>query len=331
MKKTLYSLPKLYFYINSKRDITVTELRQLEELGYKTGKLKLDVRYLETCRDLRICPEFLKFKPPNLKVYALSKDLCINILIKKLKKVKSLLIKTERKFVIQKSKISSRLSLIERLCLVFVLNECYNKNLNTILMKQRRKLMNLWIKQRDKSPDFIKNYSKRELAIAEEEALRYGLNHHILPKNFDKNTMKVSIEQLAFLIQKNENIKFDEDTSDKIKFALKRFSTNAKRKCSSHLSNDNAIKICKFGKGKGIAILDSSDYYSKLDSIICDQSKFIQINQNTKSTFNNFKRKICPYFIRKYLKNYDSEVIRKLIPSGSKPGRIYEELISKTP
>ena len=43
MKKTLYSLPKLYFYINSKRDITVN----VEKLGYKTGKLKLDVRYLK--------------------------------------------------------------------------------------------------------------------------------------------------------------------------------------------------------------------------------------------------------------------------------------------
>ena len=58
IKKTFYSLPKLYFYISSKRDITVNELRQLEKLGYKTGKLKLDVRYLETCHDLEICPEF---------------------------------------------------------------------------------------------------------------------------------------------------------------------------------------------------------------------------------------------------------------------------------
>ena len=31
------------------------------------GKLKLDVRYLETCRDLAICPEF-KFKLLNLKI-----------------------------------------------------------------------------------------------------------------------------------------------------------------------------------------------------------------------------------------------------------------------
>ena len=29
------------------------------------------------------------------------------------------------------------------------------------------------------------------------------------------------------------------------------------------------------------------------------------------------------YFLRKYLKSYESEVIRKSIRSGSKPGRIY--------
>ena len=80
----------------------MNELRQLEKLGYKTGKLKLDVRYLETCHDLGICPEFLKFKPPNLKVYASSKDLFITILLKKIKEVKSSLAKTERKFVNQK-------------------------------------------------------------------------------------------------------------------------------------------------------------------------------------------------------------------------------------
>ena len=56
--KKVYSLLKFYFHINSKRGITVNELKKLEKLGYKTGKLKLDVRYLKTCRDLGICPEF---------------------------------------------------------------------------------------------------------------------------------------------------------------------------------------------------------------------------------------------------------------------------------
>ena len=65
-------------------------------------------------------------------------------------------------------------------------------------MMQRRKLIKLWIKQRDKSPDCVKKYSKRKLTIAE-EALRYGLNHHILPKNFDKNNMRANIFFFFFM------------------------------------------------------------------------------------------------------------------------------------
>ena len=79
---------------------TLNDLRQLEKFGYKTGKLKLDARFLETYLDLGVFPEFLKSKSPNLKVYASSKDLFLTVVIKKLE-VKSLLIKTERKFVNQ--------------------------------------------------------------------------------------------------------------------------------------------------------------------------------------------------------------------------------------
>ena len=73
----------------------------------------------------------------------------------------------------------------------------------------------------------------------------------------------------------------------------------------------------------GRAILDSSDYYSKLDFIVYNQSKFVQVNQNTKVHPIISKEKFVTYFLRKYLKSHDSEVIRKLILSGSKPGRIY--------
>ena len=50
---------------------------------------------------------------------------------------------------------------------------------------------------------------------------------------------------------------------------------------------------------------------------------FAQINQNAKVHPIISKEKSVTNYIHKYLKNYDSEVIQKLIPSGSKPGRIY--------
>ena len=78
--------------------------------------------------------------------------------------------------------------------------------------------------------------------------------------------MKGSIEQLAFSIKKNENIKFDEDNFNEIKFVLKRFFTNARAgslyincmfyKILKNLLNNITIKINKFDKDKGTAILD---------------------------------------------------------------------------
>ena len=67
--KCFTSLPKLYHSISKKRGIPVSLFRKNERLGLKVVKLKLDVNYFETCLDLKICPRFLKFKPPNLSVY----------------------------------------------------------------------------------------------------------------------------------------------------------------------------------------------------------------------------------------------------------------------
>ena len=37
------------------------------------------------------------------------------------------------------------------------------------------------------------------------------------------------------------------------------------------------MKICKFGKGRKVAILNLKDYYAKLELIVADTSKFVEI------------------------------------------------------
>ena len=69
------SLPKLYFRINNRRGIAISQLRQLERVNLKVVKLKLDLRYFHTCIDLSICPKFLKFKPPRISAYSRPADL----------------------------------------------------------------------------------------------------------------------------------------------------------------------------------------------------------------------------------------------------------------
>ena len=47
-------------------NITVQDLRKHEKLQYKKNKLKLDIDFLNNCKQLGVYPKFLIFKLPNL-------------------------------------------------------------------------------------------------------------------------------------------------------------------------------------------------------------------------------------------------------------------------
>ena len=76
---------------------------------------------------------------------------------------------------------------------------------------------------------------------------------------------------------------FDQETKDQIKHLFRILILNAKHRCFSKcilqralrlLSRNFDIKIYKFDKGRGVAVLDSKDSYAKLDLIVSDTSKF---------------------------------------------------------
>ena len=45
------------------------------------------------------------------------------------------------------------------------------------------------------------------------------------------------------------------------------------------LNKDPNIKVCKYDKGNGIAIVNTEDYYGKLDEIVNDKSKFVELKE----------------------------------------------------
>ena len=99
------SLPKLYFRINIRRGIAISQLRQLERVSLKVVKLKLDLRYFQTCIDLSICPEFLKFKPPRISAYSRPADLYQIGLKRKLLKVRKATKNMEKQYPFEKKRI----------------------------------------------------------------------------------------------------------------------------------------------------------------------------------------------------------------------------------
>ena len=176
------------------------------------------------------------------------------------------------------------------------------------------------------------NLSERKLSLNERNALKFGFSHPILPKKVEKDKIKCSIEKLVYTFTRNTGINVDEGMKDDIKFLLRKFTDDADRACMSRvnqsmhnalkkMSQDFSIKVCKFDKGNGLAILDSTDYDAKLHKIIQDKSKFVEIRQDTAIHPIIQKKNSIAYYIRRYLKNIEGYT--KLIPSGSKPGKLY--------
>ena len=63
--------------------------------------------------------------------------------------------------------------------------------------------MTLWKSQRRSTPDCLINISHRILTIKEEEALRYCLKHHILPRSVNDISVKTAIEKQIYYIKKD--------------------------------------------------------------------------------------------------------------------------------
>ena len=111
------------------------------------------------------------------------------VIFKKLKEIKDDHKRAENDYRNKKS-VLIKLCLFEKLCLFFMLKERFERVLKSVLVNHRKKLLRLWIKQRNKSPKCIYNLSKRQSTIREEDALRFGLDNHILPKKLKIDDIK---------------------------------------------------------------------------------------------------------------------------------------------
>ena len=80
----------------------------------------------------------------------------------------------------------------------------------------------------------------------------------------------------------------DDETKDELKFLMKKFTKDIHHACSTRmkqslhctlnkLCQDLKMKVCRYDKGNGVAILNSTDYCEKLNKIVNDRSKFVEL------------------------------------------------------
>ena len=330
--------------IANKGVVKISTLRQYEKLSVKYALQKLHLQYFDKCLELDLIPEFLKFKPPRLDAYRNSKAYFTKAVNEQRKVVGAKLKDLNDQYEKLTSELISRLSSSDYRLLVNSINTHTVEKAERDRVKQHNgKLYKLWKKQRPPVPDCIVNISSKQLNLSEEKALMFGLNHHILPSKVNPLTMRANIDDRVRKICKFNNILLTYDSKASIREATDRFIHEAERVCNTkrnnflhrtlrQLANNDDIKVCKMDKGVGVVIVDTPDYYQKLDVIIDDDDRFELLNYNINTT--NIKECDMAPWIRKedsiarYCREYirplvDNNTYFRLYPTGSQPGKLY--------
>ncbi len=83
-------------------------------------------------------------------------------------------------------------------------------------------------------------------------------------------------------------------------------------KTLQNLSNNDRIKVCKYDKGHGMAVLDTIEYKRKLYEIVNDERKFEAVDFDLSIRNTSYMKKApwvkceerAKYYIRTYLKKF---------------------------
>lgn len=103
-----------------------------------------------------------------------------------------------------------------------------------------------------------------------------------------------------------------------------RASTKHLHKTLRKLKKNDSIRICSFDKGSGTVIMNSSEYYDKLDSIVFS-NKFTELSVPDIEHHPVLKtEKSIQYYLRRYIKSHiDTNIFDRILPNGCQPGAIY--------
>ena len=180
------------------RNVTVNDFRKHEKLEYKKNKLKLDIDYLNNCKQLSVYPKFLLFKLPNVSnKYALSirKRLLRRTINKRNKGLKRL----SKELSLSENFLSTQLSTIDFYILTKSITSYNKKSLQKSLNTQQKKLSSL---TRDcnlpifTANETVTNLTQYKLSQEESDLLKAGLYFSIQPDKVRKSEIFTTFEKI---------------------------------------------------------------------------------------------------------------------------------------
>ncbi|CAF4535599.1 unnamed protein product, partial [Didymodactylos carnosus] len=332
--------------------------RDYVSLQLKRRKTELALIFLKTCMRRKLKPTFIRIKLPS---HIQDSHEAINlkqILLKiEIKYKRRLLSRVHHlsKNVLSHIETSVSPAVLAKLQVI----KCSVVNDKATLWRRKlvKKLLKLNLNSDNRIPiqnsiSPIMNYSKRILSNDEQKALLNGLTHVYPPTSLNRMDLITNVEYfytklLGFKTEYRDYEHKDHDeiisyklTPAQISGAMRlrqmtnRFIHNTQyelyRNRSAHnnykealnsLSADKSIIICKPDKGKGIVILDKSEYIEKMNAIVNDTATFKQI---TDDPTMNKEDKLVRFLLKLHERGFISDTEYKLArPVGSRFARLY--------
>ena len=306
----------------------IKDFRKYEKLQYKKNKLKLDIDFLNNCKQLGVYPKFLILKLPNVSnkdAVSIRKRFLRSAINKRNKKLQHV----SKDLCLSENFLSKQLSTID----FYILTKSVTSHSKKSLYTQQKRLSSL---TKDCSlPIFaanetITNLTHYELSQEESDLLKAGLYFSIQLLKIQKSEIFTTFEKIhrSFI----NNLTSDKTRSQikaQVSYLANSYFYNYKpsprilrqHRVLRNLRKNKDIVVTKPDKGNGVVILDRKLYDNAVQELISDTSKFEKLNEDLtlkrEASLQRFLRKLKQKNFFKENK-YD-----KLYPSGSVPARTY--------
>lgn len=318
---------------------SVTYFRKISSLQLRREKATADLDFLKTCKHAGVIPKFLYFKSSiknfkDTKLYRSILFKCLNYEIRnKTRKLKSL----KEEYLNACAHFKTLVTWLDYNVLISKITNSNSHKIKSTKETHLKKLINLGALT---SPNIdaskvIFNFSDKSLSNEEKDILKLGLQFglpnpkikfvdHFLPfENLAQSVKKIKHDNEQVLNELTSQIKNiarssyeHNDHSDKNKYI------SSQIKVLKNLKKDKSIVITRPDKGKGIVILNKTDYINKTEELLKDTTKFKSLSGNWLKQITYLEDKLNR-LLRSLKKKLPSNVLNYLQASGSTPGVLY--------
>ena len=256
----------------TRHEITVRQIRQQLWFNHR-------------CKDLGLIPAGLKIKSPlNISIKSTCRRLVkarINDCYRRLNLYKT---KLQQKFDQLKQRLPTNLLNTVR----SIADRRSHRSATDCRTKLGQKLSKLYNKTNRRSkPDdkWVRNISSRPLDKTETQVLSYGLKHSITPKLIPTEKIVASVEA-ALSRQRDlpepvrDNIRSRVASTIQSTPKLDSNFTREEHRALKRLQNDEDIVILPADKGRVTVVMDKTEYFDKMDSLVNDKRTYEELTVN---------------------------------------------------